>query len=388
MRASESRKRSASRRQRRIGVALVSMIAITGALLASPSATATWSVALTGTGSAVAGTLTTVSTLSIVDFRVANEDYQTTHVATVQNNLVAGSTFTGTSNATLTVNPMANTGLASMMSVSVWPVASAAGCTAASSPAAGAVSAPWTTGLTATAPVGPNTSAYFCIRGYPTNSTPLPASAATAAAQNRSNVAAQLGSASALSFTPTYSARLDRGNFSATAVSGPISAISAFRMFPFAQLTPGTIYVGVPVLEDGVTGLCFNIAGGGNTSPPGTDLIVYTCSALAVTPRNERFTHIPVPGTSSFQIRVDSTDSTYGFLEATADGTVVESQVGDASNLRQRWIGQLLANGSRQLVNAATGYCLFAPSTNGGAVTTQPCNNIRGEASDWNAARL
>lgn len=375
--------------RRRAGLLIVSVVAITGTLFSAPGAIASWTRDLAGTGSAAAGTISTASTLTTRDARVSNEDYQTTHVVEVQNIPPAGSTYTGTSDAVLTIDAMANTGLAALMSVTVWPVASAADCTVTAEPTGVAVSGAWTSTLaSAPSPVAPNTSAYFCVRGYPTDSTPLPSSPATAAAQNRSNVAAQLGSASTLSFTPTFSAQLARGNFTASATTTPTSALSTFRIFPFSQLVAGVPYVARPVLEDGVTGLCFNIRAGGNTTPPGAGLITWSCSGAAITPRNERFVEVPVPGTSSFQLRADSTNATFGFLESSLDGSVVQSQVGDATNLRQRWIGQVLGNGSRQLVNAETGFCLFAPSASNMDFTTQPCNNVRGEASDWSVAGL
>ncbi|MGW9157089.1 RICIN domain-containing protein [Microbacterium sp. NPDC055665] len=249
------------------------------------------------------------------------------------------------------------------------------------------MSATWTTGLTsASAAVLPNASAYFCVRGYPTNSTPLPASPSTAAEQNRSVVAARLGSASTQSFIPTYVGRVQRGNFIAASATTPTSTVSTFRIFPYSPLTPGTLYA--PTVHLATAGLCYNISGGGNLSAPGASLIAFSCSSASVTPRNERFAQLPVPGTDSVQIRADSTDSTYGFLEANTAGTLVQSQVGDASNLRQRWIPQVLSNGTRQLINAATGYCLFGTGGSGSAFTTQPCNNLVGESSTWNTAGL
>lgn len=363
-----------------VGIVLVSMIGVAAGLWSGPAASGGWVQPLTGSGDVVAATLMVGVTTATRDNRIANEDYQTTQLITAQNIPPAGSEYTGTSDVTLTVDPVVDNRLAAMMSVAVWPVATAAACANTSNPPPDAAHAPFTSGLTTAAiPLAPNASALFCIRGYPTNSTPQFANADTAAAQNRSVVAAELGGLGVEnSFTPRYSIELHRGHFTVTS-GATTTALSRFRIFPFELLTHEEYYVGVPILDDGISGRCFMLRLEGTVR----NLVTNNCSLVESPALIKNFAGVGVPGTSAFQMRGQAEASHYGFLEASADGKTVTAAVSDQANLRQRWIAQVLSNGSYQIVNAATGYCLFSSSVLDAYASTQPCNNIRGESSDW-----
>jgi hypothetical protein len=373
---------SGERRTRTVGILCVLTVAVAGGVVAGPAAYAIWTKQLTATGSVTAGTVATSATVAGRASSITNDAYQTTFLVQVTNDQPVSSTYAGTSDVTVTTDPASGTGLGSLVSVAIWPVAAAEDCTAASEPASGYRSAEWSAGLTS-APVAvlPNASASFCVRGYPTGSTPSPS--APAAAQNRVIVAAALGSASGTQiFSPSYTATLSRGNFTAQAASRGATAIATSLIYTYSPVDDGVWSLARPLVP---ADTCWNIEAGGTTSQAGLDLIAYsatTCVTSSTVGPNERFVMIPVPGTSSFQIRADSTVATWGFLEADAAGTLVEAQSGNVDELRQIWIGQA-TNSGRQFVNAATGLCLQAPATAGSTFSTAPCTTDGRFRSSW-----
>lgn len=376
------------RRNRIAGVVLVSAIATIGLVASGSFASAVWTKPLTVTGSVAAGTIATSATVTALDGTITNDDYQTTHVIRVNNNQPATSSYTGTSALSVTVNAVTASGLGARMSVAVWPVASAAACTDSSEPAAGYQSAAWTTGLTTSSVAAlPNASAYFCTRGYPTGSTPSPT--ASAAQQNRKVVAAGLGvsytvsASGSQSFTPTYTAKISRGNFTAQAAASGATTLNTSLIFSARAYSSGSYgNFGRPLSP---TGTCWNVAGGGDTSPPGHNLIAYGSCQPLLTPRNERFHQAYVAGgNSAIQIRADSTIAANGYLQVNTDGTLVQTQTSNANELRQVWIMQFANVGADaagvqrehvQFVNAATGECIRAPASAGGSFDTALCGS-------------
>lgn len=379
------------RRHPSAAVLLVGALVTASVLVNGTVASAAWTKALSLTGSVTAGTLATSATVTVRDATITNDDYQTTHVIEATNNQPATSPYTGTSEMTVTANPVAATGLGAGMSVAIWPVAAAANCTDTSEPVAGFRSAAWTAGLTSD-PVAvlPEASAFFCVRGFPTASTPSPS--APAEVQNRViatsalSVPFDVSADGSQSFTPTYTATVQRGNFTAQAATiGPttISTSTIYNTLRFANNgSPGN--VSRPLSP---TGTCWSVSGGGDTSPPGAALVASTgsCATVLTVNRNERFIFIPVPTiTTATRIRADSTVAANGFLEANADGTLVEAQTDNVNQLRQLWLPQQTASGSqRQYVNAATGLCAQAPAAANGTFTTAPCTTDNRFRSNW-----
>lgn len=383
------------RRNRIAGAILVSAIATIGLVASGSFASAVWTKPLTLTGSVTAGTIATSAAVTTLDGTMTNDDYQTTYVIRVNNNQPATSSYTGSSALSLTVNPVAAPGLGARMSVAVWPVASAAACTDSSEPVAGYQSAAWTTGLT-TASVAalPGASAYFCTRGYPTGSTPSPT--ASPALQNRKVLAFWLGvsytvsATGSQSFTPTYTAKISRGNFTAQATASGATTLNTSLIFSSLSYADGNLgNYGTPVSP---VGTCWSVFGGAVESVPGLSLVASnTCKVGGVTGRNERFRQVLVSGgNNAIQIRADSIIAANGYLEANADGTLVQTQLGNASELRQVWIMQLAhadATGAKrqyvQFVNAETGKCIRAPAAANGSFDTALCGSDDRFRTTW-----
>lgn len=364
------------------GMVLVSAIAVGGSLIGVPGAIAHWEKGLAAGGEVAAGSLSTSATVTGVKETITNDSYQTTHFARVLNEQQASSGFTGTSSVTLGVEPSTDAGLGAVMSVAVWPVTAPGDCDSMSEPAPGYMSAAWSEGISSV-PVEtpPHGEALFCVRGYPTDSTPSPS--APAVQQNRAVVAARLGVAATVSstgsksFAPTFTARISLGNFNAQAPASGAATISTSRIFNFFTSSQNLYLRNVAPAAS-----CWNIANGGNTSPPGLDLIAFAnpnCASGAAPTRNEQFFQIRVPGKSAVQIRANSTNPEYGYLQATPDGTLIESQVGNVEELHQLWIPQSGPNSGgypgRQFVNVATGLCAQAPAASGGTFSTAPCGS-------------
>jgi hypothetical protein len=385
-----------TRTPRRNGVVIAVGLGILSGLAGGPAASATWTVPLSVAGGVTAGSVSSSTTVTTLDSVITNDDYQTTHMIQVTNTQPAPSGSAATSDLTVIVNSVPNSGLGALMSVALWPVASPGDCADSSVPAPGYQSAVWTAGLTSS-PVAtpPGASAFFCVRGYPTGGTPSPS--APAAEQNRMYLATQLGipvassASGSQSFNPTYAGASRRGNFAQQSGASGQTTISTsliFASFRFLNNgSPGLI--GQPLDP---TGTCWNISAGGDTSAPGSNLIAWpsTCSATTPVGRNERFIFVAVPGTpQAVQIRADSIIPANGYLQVDETGTMIQTQTGDVSELRQVWIAQFATttNGV-QFVNAATGLCIQAPATAGGTsyFMTAPCAADNRFRSRWTVA--
>jgi len=209
------------------------------------------------------GTVTAVQPL------ITNDRFQTTHLIQTAIDRQANAVYTGTTTATVRVNPSPQE-LGALMSVAAWPVAAAAAdqCTATSEPPPGHQNATWATGLTVTTTsTSPDLPASVCVRGYPTLSTPSPA--APPATQNRIQVATALSSSSgSRNFTPTYLASIARASFSTEVPVSGATTISTSRIFEF-EILPLHNIAG---RSASLPGSCWNIAGG-DSSLPGANLI-------------------------------------------------------------------------------------------------------------------
>ena len=358
-------------------------------LAGGPAASALWSTNVGATGQVSAGTLAVSATVTARDVTITNDRYQTTQVVQVTNDQPAASGFAGPSGLGVVIDPVAASGLGSQMSVTVWPVAAAADCDDSSEPPSGSPSAPWTSGLASPLqPASPHASAFFCVRGYPTNSTPSPS--APASDQNRAVVAPALGVAADVSaegsqsFDPTFTGTARLGSFSARAAAvGPTTIATSliYASFRFTNGSPGNL--GRPMSPSDT---CLNFSGGDSTIPSGSVLIAYTdaCATSSTVTANERFIQLAVPG-GAMQIRADSSVEANGYLEADPSGTRVLAQTGNVDELRQVWIGQATVSSpaERQYVNAATGQCLEAPAASGGAFSLAPCGTDPRFMSRW-----
>jgi hypothetical protein len=316
---------------------------------------------------------------------IANDSYQTTHLVAVTNTQ-ASTDFPGTSNVTVTVLPSTTpvTGLGNVLNAKVWPVDSAAACTATADPAADAVSGAWAAGVTS-APVAIERQqvAYFCVRGYPNGS-----SSSIAGDQNRQNVASLLGAPSGTwAFTPTFRADLVLGSFTASGSSTP-PAIVTTVIHPFTLVPNPNSYQQVKPQNGPATKLCFDVNGGVGAAV-GTTVSTYPCHTIGtdVGLGNQAITMQQVAGTTAVQLRARMTVPTNGYLAAAsanaAAGVVIASS--NSTDLKQLWIPQLVSGTGGdllQLVNAASGLCINAPATSG-PLTMLPCANVTAEQTYW-----
>lgn len=148
-------------RRRRVGWTgiLAGAAALMMALAGPVTAQAVWMTSeSTVTASASSGRLT----FTLSDFSALATTYSS-GALTMTGPITVTNTGTVPSPYTLTFGVQASTALAAAVDVRVWPVTTAAGCTAAT-PAAGASGASWTTVDAVTGTLAPTSAAYYCVR--------------------------------------------------------------------------------------------------------------------------------------------------------------------------------------------------------------------------------
>ncbi|MDN3496775.1 hypothetical protein QL996_12610 [Planococcus sp. APC 4015] len=365
----------------------VIVLGIAGGLAAGPSAGATWTKTLTASGTVSAGAVAVTSARTNLLATVRNQSFQTTQYVTATNTQ-SSTTFTGTSNVTITARPSVVSpapALSTVMDVTIWPVATSASCTAAATPPAGSPTGVWSTGVTS-APVALTRSqvAGFCVRGFPTGAP----NASSTVPQNRAAVASALATASGIqSFTPTYVATLTLGSFTAT-TSGNSTAIGTQYMFP-VQTTSTTTYSQVRALNS--TARCLSITGG-LSAAVGSAVATATCQGATSSIANgyQFIRMVPIAGTTAVSLKARLNPATNGYFQATSDLTnsAVTVQNLDTANLLQQWIPQR-TNGTTnpaqyQLVNASSGLCLTAPGS-AGVTTLTTCGGTTSQRFTWTA---
>lgn len=374
------------RRRGFLAVLAVVAIGIIGGLTAGPAATAGWTASLTATGTVSAGTVTVSSARTNTSAGVRNQLFQTTQRVTVTNTQ-ASTTFTGTSNATVTARPSVSPApaLSALMNVTIWQVATTAACTTTAAPPAGSPTGLWSTGVTSAAVALARTQvAIFCVRGSavgaPTDS--------AATNQNRPAVASSLATATgALTFTPAYDARLTLGAFTATA-TGTSTAIATQFIFPYQTVSTTSYF---QVRPQNAASLCLDV-NGGPTAPVGSSINVLGCQSLTTDHANgnQFIRMIPIAGSNAVSLKARMSPATNGYFQATnnTSGSAVTSQNANTTNPLQQWMPQR-TNGTTtpaqyQLVNASSGLCLTAPTLSG-ATTTTTCTGATSQRFTWTA---
>lgn len=358
------------------------------ALVGTIPASAGWSARVTATGIVTVGQETVSVAPTPISTVMTNDLFQTTYLVSVTNTQTS-TTFAGPSNVTLTALPASGpaTGLGALLSAMVWPVASAAACTTANNPAPGAVSGVWSDGVTSSVvALAPQATALFCVRGYPTGGT---SQSANGSAQNRQNLASTLGSASGtMTFTPAFRADITLDDLAgrATATADPISTSLIYPYSPLSNLS--TYYQVKPQNILSPAALCLDLRGGVGVGT-GAPIDTFTCHNIGTDTSlgNQAISMLPVSGVSALQLRARTTAANNGYLTAssTSAGASVIVNASNTSNLQQLWIPQLVSSSGGsllQLVNAATGFCLTAPSP-AGSVGMQPCTSSGAVQTYW-----
>ncbi|KQR51988.1 hypothetical protein ASF88_10370 [Leifsonia sp. Leaf336] len=365
---------------------ITAAVSVAGLVCAIP-ASAGWSARVTATGSVTVGQESVTVTPTAVSAVMTNDLYQTTYLVSVTN-AQSSTTFAGTSDVTLTALPDSTpaTGLGTLLTAVVWPVASAAACTTATDPVPGAVSGAWASGVTSAAvALAPQATALFCVRGYPTGGS----SSSANSGQNRQTLASALGSTSGTtSFTPAFRADIALDDLQAQATATP-EPITTSLIYPFTVLSNVTTYYQVkPQNILSPAALCLDLRGGVGAGT-GSPIDTFTCHNIGtdVSLGNQAISMLPVSGLNAIQLRVRTTATNNGFVTAstTGVGSGVVVNTSNTSNLQQLWIPQSVSNSGGsllQLVNAATGLCLTAPAT-AGVVALQTCASDAAMQTYW-----
>jgi hypothetical protein len=361
-------------------------------LVSAIPASAGWSARATATGSVTVGQETVSVTPTAVSTVMTNDLYQTTYLVSVTNTQ-ASTTFAGASNVTLTALPASTpaTGLGTALTAVVWRVVTTGACTTAANPVPGAVSGPWSDGVTSAAvTLAPQATALFCVRSHPTGGT----SSSANSGQNRQTVAAALGSPlGTTSFAPAFRADITVGNVHGQATSAA-DPITTSQIYPFTVLSDLTTYYQVePQNILSPAALCLDLRGG--VDVPVTAVIdTATCHDIGtdVSLGNQAISMLPVAGMNAVQLRVRTTTSIRGFVgtNGSAAGSALNNSFSNTSSLQQLWIPQLVSDDGGpllQLVNSASGLCATAPAA-AGAVTTQACTGTAATQTYWSPVGL
>ncbi len=279
----------------------VAAAASVAGLVSAIPASAGWSARVTATGSVTVGQETVRVTPTAVSTVMTNNLYQTTYLVSVTNTQTS-TTFAGTSNVTLSALPASTpvTDLGAALTAVIWPVASAAACTTAANPTPGAVSGPWSGGVTSGAvALAPQASALFCVRGHPTGGS----SSSANSGQNRQTLASALGSPSgSTSFAPAFRADITLGDLTGQA-TGTSDPITTSQIYPFTVLSDLTTYYQVkPQNILSPAALCLDLRGGvvvGIGAPVDT----FTCHDIGtdVSLGNQAVSMLPVAGMNAVQ---------------------------------------------------------------------------------------
>ncbi len=365
----------------------VAAAASVAGLVSAIPASAGWSARVTATGSVTVGQETVRVTPTAVSTVMTNNLYQTTYLVSVTNTQTS-TTFAGTSNVTLSALPASTpvTDLGAALTAVIWPVASAAACTTAANPTPGAVSGPWSGGVTSGAvALAPQASALFCVRGHPTGGS----SSSANSGQNRQTLASALGSPSgSTSFAPAFRADITLGDLTGQA-TGTSDPITTSQIYPFTVLSDLTTYYQVkPQNILSPAALCLDLRGGvvvGIGAPVDT----FTCHDIGtdVSLGNQAVSMLPVAGMNAVQLRVRTTASNNGFLGTNGIGAGgnVNNNASNTSSLQQLWIPQQVSSDGGpllQLVNAASGLCVTAPAA-AGTTTVQACTGTAAAQTYW-----
>jgi hypothetical protein len=264
---------------------------------------------------------------------------------TITNTTSTTSTQSQTLNATFS-RSSGSAVLAGATTLTAWPVASTASCTAAAVPVS-PTSGTWAAGVTVTASLAPGASVVYCLRNT---------------IADRQSADDPSGT---LTFTPQVAASLSAGNF--TGGGTATSTISTRYLYPLANITAASWWY---IVRAGTT-WCADVSGSGTAS--GSLLIAYGCKNGADTNQDFRFMDADADGYLDIQPR-HATGLRVAAAASTTTGSAVDMRTAAATTAVQEWQPQLVAAGTYQLVNQHSGLCLSMPAVSSGVTTQVVCN--------------
>jgi hypothetical protein len=298
---------------------------------------ATLSTTATGWSSATLGNESLAATGGVA--------LSSTGSVTIANTTSTTSTQTQTLTASFT-RASGSSALATATTLTVWPVASAAACTASATPT-GATSGTWAAGVTVNAPLAAGASQVYCLR-------------------NTISDRQAAGDASgSLSFTPQVSAQLTVGNFTGGATA--TSTISTRYLYPLSTVDGAEWNY---IVRAG-TSWCWDVSGSG--SGDGSMLIAYGCKNNTDANQDFRFLDADGDGYGDIQPR-HATNLRVAAAASTASGSAVDMRTAATGSAVQQWQPQLVAAGTYQFVNRYSGLCLSLPATSTGVTTQVTCS--------------
>lgn len=341
------------RRRFPVRTAIISAIAAFSVLAGTIGSYAYWSATAQANLGVGAATLSTTAT-TWTTATLGNESVSTAGAISLTSS-TASVTITNTTSTTSAQSPTltatfsrqsGSTTLAAGTTLTVWPVASAAACTAAAVPS-GQTSGTWSAGVVVSTPLAAGASQVYCLRNQ---------------VADRQAVDDVTGT---LSFVPQVAAQLGIGTFTggATVAGG---ALSTQYIYPLQTISAGVWnYV-----KRATTEWCWDINGGSTTS--GTTVIAYGCKNNGDLNQDFRFMDGDGDGYGDFQ-----PGSTSALRVATpasaASGSAVTVQTASTGSATQQWQPQLVSSGVYQFVNRYSGLCLSLPAVSAGAATVVTC---------------
>lgn len=253
--------------------------------------------------------------------------------------------FTVTNNSALagtaTVS-LSTTGVrAASLTLSVWPVASAAACTDATTvPTTGVTSGTWSS-LTLTSTLGAGATTTYCAR------TTIP------------NWRSVTDASGTWSVAPVSSVSLSASGWTTTAASlthtQTVAGFYPLVTSPFFDASLSSTWF--TVRNANATGLCLDVSGSGGS---GTSVLSWNCHLDS----NQRWQFVPVSGTDQSLVTLrprHDRDLRVTTAVPTAGGAAAVTVQTASTALAQQWYVQQVSGGVvpvYQLVSAATGRCL------------------------------
>ena len=326
------------------------VLALTALLLVSGGGVAWgyWSSSATATGTATTATVT----ISQAGFGGTGATYRN-DLLTSTGSFTVTNTGQTAGTASLTIAATSGAAMAAAMPISVWPVATAAACTAATAVPGGAITGTWASWQTSGVAIAPGAAVVLCVRTVVPNAQSLASPTGT---QSTSS-----------SLTVVFD---DAAGWVGTVSSSDTSSRVTELIFP--PVDPGTI---VPAglsgwftarITSGGQAICLDVSGSGGV---GTQVIPWTCHQDA----NQRWEIIAAPGFPG-QVQLRPKNATGLPARLTVSGTGGLSIAVADNSAAQRWRIEQIAGGSYQLVTQTNGQCLtLATVSQDVQLITAPC---------------
>lgn len=313
------------------------------------AAQAYWTAQARGTGSVTTASVAITQT----GFPALSATYINTHTRLQSTgNFVV--TNTGRTAGNVTVSIAGAGSLGSLLPLKVWPVTSAAACTASSTPPSSAATGTWASITVSGSPLAAGASQRYCARTVVTDATTL--ATPSGARDVTATLTASLGDTGWANATAT-AATTQRSVAIYPGSAAPASSSDAhwYTMRPAANAE-----------------LCTEVRY--NYSWAGSEVNSYWCYDNSGTrPNSNRaWQFVPLDGTKQVvalrpahaaDVRL-STDGSGGAIIADANTT----------DSRQAWHVQARGAGQYQLVSRATGQCLLLPAVNDVRLTLTDCD--------------